>query len=347
MKRIAIGVAIVALVAGVALAQCPVVDTSGDTLAQAGPRGMGRGQGPMQGPQQMHMMETMMPGGMTALAVYEGNIYVLDGNMLRQFTADMTEVKAIELDIECYGPMQGPGAGMGQQGAGMRQGMRGGSMQGQRPRQGMQAGQGRHMGGMMQGRPGAGMQGMMGGCAGLQLEADSTGVYLLHHGTLTRYDHNLNRAMSKDIIERPKMLRQGIREGEEPRQWMPGQGRHMGGMGQGRGGQHAPIAQRRSIDDGEVTLGYFPTDLTTGPVDLRVHVLNIDGEYDEDATVSAFLYPEGRAEIGKTLDLQSHRDGRFLGMTTIPTAGAWELGVRVSRAGEEDAKVYFQLEVSH
>jgi hypothetical protein len=223
--------------------------------------------------------------------------------------------------------------------------------------------------GMMQGQGMMGRGMMMGGAGGPQLAADSTGVYLLHHGTLTRYDHNLNEMTSKEILQRPRMMHQGMggqgmmqgqrggmgqgrggqgmMQGQRPRGGMQaGQGRHMGGMGQGRGGQHAPIAATRSLDGGEVTLGYLPTPLTTGQVDFRIHVKDIEGDYDEDATVSAFLYPSGNVAAGRTMRLQSHRDGRFLGMATILSAGPWELAVRVSRPGMADAKVYFPLDVA-
>ena len=341
MKRIAFAVAIVALVATAGFAQGPPAPQA--PMAPPVPPGMGPGMG-------------MMPGGTTALAVYEGNIYVLDGNMLRRFSANMTEVSAIELDIAPEGPMGGMmGPGMGQQ-AGPGPRARGGMGQGQgqqggRMGQGMM-GQGRQMGGMMQGQGMMGRGMMMGGAGGPQLAADSTGVYLLHHDTLTRYDHNLNEMTSKEILQRPRMMHQGMggqgmMQGQRPRGGMQaGEGRHMGGMGQGRGGQHAPIAATRSLDGGEVTLGYLPTPLTTGQVDFRIHVKDIEGDYDEDANASAFLYPSGNVAAGRTMRLQSHRDGRFMGMATILSAGPWELAVRISRPGMADAKVYFPLDVA-
>lgn len=369
MKRMTIALAVFALVAGAAFGQCPAANSSDTDMAQARPHRMGAGPGSMQGPRQMPMMKNMMSGGAAALAVYEGNIYVVDGKVLKKLTSDMKEIKSIELDIAC--PMHSQKM-QGKARPGAKAGARG-QMQGQRPRQGTrgkmmrgQRGAGMRQG-MMRGQRGAGMQqgmmhrGMRGGCGGLQIAADSTGVYVLHHGTLTRYDHDLNRVATKEVLKRPKMMQQDMRQ-QGPRQGMQGrphrgqmqgqrpqqhmQGRHMGGMRQGRGGQHAPIAQRRSIKNGEVTLGYLPTELTTGQVDLRIHVLDINGEYDADAEVSAFLYPEGSTGTGKTLNLQSHRDGRFLAMANISNPGTWELGVRVSRPGTEDVKVYFPLQVS-
>ncbi|MFO7948513.1 MAG: hypothetical protein R6V19_17050 [Armatimonadota bacterium] len=337
MKRVMLIIAIVALVAGIAIAQRDCSDTQ--TIVQRPRQGgmQGAGQGQMQGTMQGAMMPPV-----SALAVYGGNIYVIDGNMLKKLGGDMAEIKTVELDMDRPGAMQQMGPQRG--GQGMQQGPGAGG-QGQRPMQGQRGGM----------QPGAGMQhGMMAGCGGVQLAADAGGVYVLHHGTLTRYDHQLRKMESKEIMKRPRMMgEQGGMRGEGmmkgPRQdrgMRAGQGRQEGGMGQGRGGEHAPVAARRSLDNGEVTLGYLPVDLTTGSVDLRIHVLDLDGSYDTDAEATAYLYPKNDVKAGRNVDLQSNRDGRFWGMTTIANPGTWELAVRVSRPGMDDARVYFPLQVT-
>ncbi|MFP3902730.1 MAG: hypothetical protein ACLFWB_00680 [Armatimonadota bacterium] len=350
MKRVMLTVAIVALVAGVAIAQC---GDCGDTqMIVQRPRAGGM-QGAGEGQMHKPMQDAMMPP-MAALAVYGGNIYIIDGDTLKKLGADMAEIGSVELDIECAGPMRPAARGEGGQGMEQGAGPQGrGQQQMQRPRTGMRGGTGMQGGPRMQ--SGAGMHpDMMAGCGGLQLAADASGVYVLHHGTLTRYDHHLRKMESKDVMKRPRMMGEGAGmrgEGmmQRPRQqrgMRPRQGRDEGGMGQGRGGQHAPVAQRRSIDGGEVTFGHLPPDLSTGQIDLRIHVLDINGNYDTDAEVSAFLYPKDNLNAGRRVALQTHRDGRFMAMTTIHTPGTWELAVRVARPAMEDAKVYFPLQVT-
>ncbi|MGC9318450.1 MAG: hypothetical protein ACP5KN_10530 [Armatimonadota bacterium] len=137
--------------------------------------------------------------------------------------------------------------------------------------------------------------------------------------------------------------RMGPRYGQ---QMGPGMMGPRGGM---RGGQWmmGPMSQmmERSIPQGEVAMAYRPAPLTPGQAMFSFFVSDLSGRRDPSATLTAFLYPQGNPEAGRSLQMAAMGGGHAMGTTTVPSAGSYELAVRVKRPNVDDALAYFPLQV--
>lgn len=325
MGRMVVVTVLLALAAGIGMAQCPRMGPPAPPAQQDAPADPPmRGMGAMAGGGPMAMMMAM-----SDIATWGGYVYVVQGNTLEKRDAEGNVVKTIELNApgQMMWPRQGAGAGAMRGGG---QGMMCGQQGGQGMMQGQRGGQG-----MMQGRQGG--QGMMqpGGmmmCA--RLSADAQGVYLLRGGTITVFDHDLNRKASWRLP------------------MAAGAGR--GAMCQMRGGHEqrptCPMCSeadraRRSIARGSVEMWHRPCLLAVGPARFYVRVFDADMQPDPRAQVSVYLYPEGDPDNGRGLQMQSLGAGEYYGLVNIPASGQWELAVRVMRPGMDDARVYYELPV--
>ncbi len=152
-----------------------------------------------------------------------------------------------------------------------------------------------------------------------------------------------------------------IEEAPEGRQYGHGPGgrmgpQHRGEMGPGMMGPRGMRGERwmtgpmsemmeRNIPRGELMMAYRPSPLTPGEARFSFFVNDASGLRDSSATISAFLYPRGNPDAGRSLQIASMSGGHAIGTTIIPSAGSYELGVRVMRLDMEDAVVYFPLQV--
>ncbi len=183
----------------------------------------------------------------------------------------------------------------------------------------------------------------------VQIAADEAGVYLLRGGKLTVFDHDLNKIrseqvsdMSADAAKCPmcqKMMKQ-MQAGEGGMKMCPMMQQMMGHHG--RMGGPFSEAQVRAIEDGEVTIAHRPVQLTVGPVGFRVSVFKLSGQADATATVTGFLYPQGAADKGKTVQFNKMHM-HLIGSTTIAASGAYELAIRIKRPDHGDVVVYLSL----
>lgn len=153
-----------------------------------------------------------------------------------------------------------------------------------------------------------------------------------------------------------------IQQAPEGQQYGMGPGgrmgpRYRGGMGPGmmgprggmRGGQwmRGPMSQmmERGIPQGEVMVAYRPSPLTLGQAMFSFFVSDLSGLRDPTATLTAFLYPEGDPDAGRSLQIAPMGGGHAMGTTTVPSAGSYELAVGVKRPNVHDALAYFPLQV--
>ena len=336
MKRTLAFVVAAMLVAGAASAQCAMRGAT-PAAADEAPvspcmRGMQQGMMMRQGP-----MAAM--AGAPDTAVWRDNVYVLQGNVLEKRDTDDNTIKSVTLeDMEtcedCCGAAAGtpcstcPGMGTGMGGGEHRQGM----MQGH----GMMQGQG----GMRQGH------GMMGGRQNMQrgnmmscvrVQADENGVYLLRHGMFATFDHDLNKVKSWQAMCGECMNRDNVRQcamRHMQRSQRPNCRMMMGAM-----------QEERTIDDGYVRMWHRPATITPGATRFQVQVNTLSGMGDDDAVVTAYLYPRDDVSAGVGVPMQSVGGGAFYGIADIPAAGMWELSLRIKRPGVDDVKVYYVLPV--
>ena len=153
-----------------------------------------------------------------------------------------------------------------------------------------------------------------------------------------------------------------VEEAAEGRQYAPGPGgrmmpRYGGGMGSGmmgqrggmRGGQWmmGPMSQMidRHIQGGELLMAYRPSPLTPGQAMFSLFANDGAGQPDPAASITGFIYPEGDPGAGRSLQMAPMGGGHSMGTVTIPSAGNYELAVRVVRPNMQDAVVYFSLQV--
>ena len=337
MKRTLVFVVVAMLVAGAAFAQCPRMGAMAESDS-ASPQTMRMGM--QQGP-----MGSMM--GAMDTAVYGDYVYIVQGNMLEKRDMDGNTVASVQLedmpermqqmrdegvcpvcgmpmDMEtrqsCPGGMMG-----GMQGQGMHGGMMG---------QGMQ-------GGMMDddGQMGMGMRHMQLGRMNskVELEADADGVYLLRGGHFTKFDHDLNKVKSWDAISASCMAQDNSVQCamREMRQAQCPTCRMMVGT----------MVDERGIPEGTVSMWHRPANLTPGMVRFQVQVDKLSNQGDGEATVSAYLYPKGNVSAGMGVPMNSVGGGHFYGVVNVPSAGTWELSLRISRPGMDDVKVYYDIPV--
>jgi hypothetical protein len=217
---------------------------------------------------------------------------------------------------------------------GMMGGMQGGPMMGE----GMH---GQGMGGGMMGddeQMRMGMRHMQLGRmhSKVELEADEDGVYLLRGGHFTKFDHDLNKVKSWDAVSAACMAKDNSVDCamREMRQAQCPTCRMMLGT----------MVDERGIPEGTVTMWHRPANLTPGMARFQVQVDRLSGE-GADADVSAYLYPKGNVNAGMGVPMNSVGGGHFYGVVNIPSAGEWELSLRVQRPGMEDVKVYYDIPV--
>jgi len=332
---------------------------------------------------QSDMQRGPMAGMMSAMdtASWAGFVYVLHGNVLEKRDAEGSVVAAVELEdfeqimqeieetgicpvcgmdmeemaeagcpmmggqgrMQGGGMMHGQGQGM-MQGGGMMHGQGQGMMQGG----GMMHGQGQGMmqgGGMMHGQgqgmtPGRmhGMQrGQMMSC--VRLDADAEGVYLLRGGKMTVFDHDLNQKSSWRIetMECPANERMRAMAMEQMGRERCPHCRMHSGMGMDRA--------QRSIPMGSVEMWYYPRMLMAGPARFHVQVFGANLQPDANAQVSAYLYPANTPGSGMGVAMQPLGAGQYYGLAQVPSAGQWELAVRVMRPDMDDARAYYGVSV--
>ncbi|MFO8081069.1 MAG: hypothetical protein R6V07_12275 [Armatimonadota bacterium] len=329
MKRTLVFVVIAVLMAGAAFAQCPMMDGADDPATSPQPMRMGMQQGPM----------GSMMGAMDT-AVHDNFVYVLQGNMLEKRDMDGNTVESVQLtDMEermeqMHEEGICPVCGMPED-MEAREGCPGGMMGGMEGR-GMRGMDGRMMGDDATER---GMRGMQRGAmhSKVELEADEDGVYLLRGGKFTKFDHNLNKQKSWDAVSEAclakddsvQCARRQMRKAECPTcRMMTGR-----------------LVDERGIDSGSVAMWHRPALLTAGPARFHVQVEDIAGEGDGDATVTAYLYPQGNVNAGMGVPMNAVGGGHFYGLVDISQAGDWMLSVRVARPGMDDAMVYYEVPV--
>lgn len=189
--------------------------------------------------------------------------------------------------------------------------------------------------------------------------ADAGGVYVLRAGEMTVYDLDLNKISSAEVIDLNAELAPCPMCAEMGAQAEPIRARGTGraiAMSGGAWGPNPNIGEderpklvgfsqprARAMMGGEVTLQNRPVSPSGGLVTLYIGVLDVNGEPNPKATVSAYLYRNDKPKSGSTVRLMRSGPGYSTGHPELAGAGPWELAVRVKRPGMADARVYFSL----
>ncbi len=173
-----------------------------------------------------------------------------------------------------------------------------------------------------------------GGCGdgpgnGPKLAADADGVYLKCQGKMFAWDLDLN----------PKAAPAGGCS------MGAGTGGCGGGSCSGGAGWEKGPSENRGLQGGIASLKVRPMRLSAGTARIQFVVYDTALAPDGDATVTAFVYPTGQPEAGSGVEMVGVDTGEFRAAPELAEAGVWELAVRVTRPGVADEVVYYMLDV--
>ncbi len=291
-----------------------------------------------------HATRMGMMAGVPDIAVWEGNVYLLTGMKLEKLDGNLQPVRTVEfeqmageMDHDAAAPQQDADhehdAAAAPQQEADHDHANDGAMR-QRMMQRMHA--------MHRGRT----------LANARVAADASGVYVLRGQTLTVYDHDLNELRSAQVMDMPEhaahcpmcpmMMDRMQRENGM-------MGRGMRGRGMMDRGMMRPDAWseaiERTLTDGKVRLHQRPATPALGEMTFRAEVFDGTGQPDQTASVTGFLYPEGRTDQGRTVAFTPDVAGVMTGTAQLRERGDHWLAVRVIRPGQEDEVVYYPISV--
>lgn len=171
-----------------------------------------------------------------------------------------------------------------------------------------------------------------------QIAADAKGVYLLRAGLLTVYGHDLNQMGSTQIGEpRADMV---VPRGMGPGPMLPG---NISTMGFDMGPIGLVSSPESRIEGGTIFITSrwaYPREATVS-VDLR----NTAREPEKDVlSISAFLYPKGKPELGCRPPVDEKAGGCLISCT-FAAPGEYELAIRIIRRGMPELTKYQHLSV--
>lgn len=110
------------------------------------------------------------------------------------------------------------------------------------------------------------------------------------------------------------------------------------------GGRCQGAVEERALVAGTVSLKTSRLCPKSGKLPLALVIKDAEGNADNSATVSAFLYPKGQPASGSGVELLGTDTGVFQGLAVLSESGAWELAVRVIRPGVADEVVYYMFD---